>query len=218
MAKEFSNSKGLVAIKEIKEGTVILKNGGLHQIIMVGGLNFALKSEMEQNIVLQAYQNLLNSLNFPIQIVIHSRKVNIEKYLEGLKAFQEKETSPMLQNQAEEYREFISGFVQKNPIMEKSFFVVVPFFSSALPSAISVGSFIPFFGKNKASEEKMKREAQTNFHENLEQLKQRVKQVVENLVIIGLDATLLNDEALVELFYNFYNPETIEKEKIILGK
>ena len=215
MAKDLANSRDLITIKEIKEGTVILKNGSLRQIIMVSGINFALKSDTEQNIVLQAYQNLLNGLDFPIQIVIHSRKVNIEKYLENLRQFQERETSPLLQNQTEEYREFVSGFVAKNPIMEKSFFVVVPFFPTALPSAASVGSFLPFL-KKKGAEETMKRETAENFSENVEQIKQRVRQVVENLAIIGLESTVLGNEQLIELFYNFYNPETVEKKNVVL--
>ena len=214
MAKDFGNSQDLVSIKEIRDNTVITKNGGLHQIIMVGGINFALKSDTEQNIILQGYQNLLNSLDFPLQIIIHSRKVNIEKYLESLKRFEEKEPSLILRNQAEEYRAFISGFVEKNPIMEKSFFAVVPFYATNLPSATSVGSFIPFL-KRKGDEEKIKREGLANLEENREQLEQRVKQVIENLSIIGLEAAVLKNEALIELFYNFYNPETVEKEKVM---
>ncbi len=220
MPKEFANSRDLVAIKDVRDGVLILKNGGLRQVIMVGGINFALKSEMEQNIVLRAYQNLLNSLDFPIQIIIHSRKINIEKYLEELRGFQAKETSPILQNQAEEYREFISGFIEKNPIMEKSFFIVVPFFPTIMPSTTNIESLIPlpFLKRSRASEEKSRRETEADFEENLEQLKQRVKQVAENLLIIGLEATVLKDEELIELFYNFYNPETVEKEKMILSK
>lgn len=216
MPKDFANTQDLISIQDIKDNVIVLKNGSLRQIIMVGGINFALKSETEQNIVLQAYQNLLNSLDFPIQILIHSRKINIEKYLDELKKFQETETSPILQNQAEEYRQFISGFVEKNPIMEKSFFIVVPFFPMGLPSAASVGGIMSFFKKNKAAEEKMKKEDATSFQENVEQLKQRTKQVAENLFVIGLEATVLENQALIELMYNFYNPETVEKENVVV--
>lgn len=216
MAKDFANTQDLISIQDIKDNVIVLKNGSLRQIIMVGGINFALKSETEQNIVLQAYQNLLNSLDFSIQILIHSRKINIEKYLDGLKKFQEQEASPILQNQAEEYRQFISGFVEKNPIMEKSFFVVVPFFPTALPTASNIEGLIPFFKKNKAAEEKTKKEDAASFEENVEQLKQRTKQVAENLFVIGLEATVLENQALIELMYNFYNPETVEKENVVV--
>lgn len=216
MAKNFANAQDLVDIERIEQGAVILKNGALRQVIMVNGINFALKSETEQNVITGGYQNFLNSLDFPIQIIIHSRKINIEKYLENLARWGEKETSPLLQNQADEYREFIRGFVEKNAIMEKVFLVVVPFVAPSLPSADEgLGKFMRFFGKkDKASEEKASEVARTNLEENLAQLKQRTSQILEGLFAIGLDAIVLNNEQLVELFYNFYNPETIEKENI----
>lgn len=221
MPKTFGNTQDLVDIKEIHDSAVIMKNGSIRQIVMVSGVNFSLKSETEQNIVTSGYQSFLNGIDFSLQIVIHSRKVNIEKYLENLARYSEKETSPLLQNQAEEYREFIRGFVQKNAIMEKSFLVVVPFYpiSSQLPTQQAMGKLMPFSGKKKVdkAEEDMTREAaQASFAENLAQLKQRVNQVTEGLTSIGLEAVVLNDEQLIELFYNFYNPETVERQQINL--
>lgn len=222
MPKSFGNTQDLVDIKEIHDGTVIMKNGGLRQIVMVSGVNFALKSETEQNLITGSYQNFLNGIDFPLQIVVHSRKVNIEKYLEGLARYSTEETSPLLQNQAEEYREFIRGFVQKNAIMEKTFLVIIPFYPVALPTKESVGgllSSLPFAGPKKAdkqAETKAREATDATFYENLQQLKQRVSQVVEGLFSMGLEAAILNDEQLIELFYNFYNPETVEKEGISL--
>ncbi len=221
MPKNFGNTQDLVDVKEIHDDTVIMKSGALRQIVMVSGINFALKSEMEQNVITQAYQNFLNGVDFSLQIVIHSRKVNIERYLEGLAQYSAQETSPLLQNQAEEYREFIRGFVQKNAIMEKVFLVIVPFYpiSIKLPSQKSVGNLLPFIGKkkaDKAADEQAREATQASFAESLAQLKQRVNQVVEGLSSVGLEAVVLNDEQLIELFYNFYNPETIERRGISL--
>ena len=126
--QELGNSLDLVNIKAVRESTIIVKDGSMRQIVMVGGVNFALKSETEQSIITQAYQNFLNGIDFPLQIIIHSRKVNIDKYLEGLVRRKETEQSPLLQSQIDEYVEFIKGFVQKNAIMEKTFLVVVPFY------------------------------------------------------------------------------------------
>lgn len=218
-AKNFGNTQDLVEIEEIKQSAVLLKNGSLRQVIMVGGINFALKSEMEQNVITGAYQNFLNSLDFPLQVVVHSRKINIEKYLEGLERLGANETSPLLLNQAEEYREFVRGFVQKNAIMEKTFLAVVPFYPLVLlPTQKQTKSLLPFLKKkrDKAAEEKAGEESERGFRENLAQLKQRVGQVMEGLFAIGLEAAVLNDEQLIELFYNFYNPETVEKEEIPL--
>src|SRR4051812_3292099 len=108
--QDMGNSLDLVDVKEIKENTVILKDGGLRQVIMVGGVNFSLKSESEQNIITGAYQTFLNSIDFPLQVLVHSRKVNIDKYIESLTKRKGLEESPILQSQIDEYAEFIKGF------------------------------------------------------------------------------------------------------------
>jgi len=216
--QEAGSSLDLVNIKEIKENTVVVKDGSLRQIIMVGGVNFSLKSDTEQNIITQAYQTFLNSIDFPLQIVIHSRKVNIEKYIDSLMQRRAVEPSPILQNQIDEYTKFVQGFVQQNAIMEKIFLVIVSFYPlSGLSGVKSVTSGLPFFGKKKqsaasASAQRAEDDANT-FNENLAQLNQRVAQVTSGLLNIGLEVTVLDDEQLVELFYNFYNPQTIERDK-----
>ena len=149
-AQDLGNSLDLVDIKEIKENTVILKDTSLRQIIMVGGVNFALKSEAEQGLITQGYQTFLNGIDFPMQILVHSRKVNIDKYIASLLERKGIEQSPILQNQIDEYAEFIKGFVQKNAIMEKTFLVVVPFYpTSILAEGKGLLNSLPFFGKKK---------------------------------------------------------------------
>ena len=148
--QDAGNSLDLVDIKEIKQNTVTVKDGSFRQVIMVGGVNFALKSEMERNILTQGYQTFLNSIDFPLQILIHSRKVNIDKYIETLAARKEIEQSPILQNQIDEYSKFVQGFVEKNAIMEKVFLVVVSFYPvSALPGAKSASGIMAMFGGKK---------------------------------------------------------------------
>lgn len=216
--QDLGNSLDIVNVSEIRDNTVILKDGGLRQIIMVGGVNFSLKSESEQNLMTQGYQNFLNGVDFPLQIVIHSRKVNVDKYIEQLAKRREEEESALLQSQIDEYVEFVKGFVQKNAIMEKVFLVVVPFYpTSILPTQKSVKGFFPFFGKKESKEEVARDEAALEqiFHENLAQLAQRVSQVVSGLFSIGLEASVLKDDALIELFYNFYNPQTIERKEML---
>ncbi len=217
--QDLGNSLDLVDIKEIRDSTVIMKDGGMRQIIMVGGVNFSLKSESEQNLMTQGYQNFLNGVDFPLQIIVHSRKVNIDKYVESLAQRREKEESALLQSQIDEYVEFVKGFVQKNAIMEKTFLVVVPFYpASIMPTQKSVKSFIPFLHKkeNKEEEARDAAAAEQIFRENLAQLSQRVSQVMNGLFTIGVEATVLGNDALIELFYNFYNPQTIERKEMVL--
>lgn len=214
--QDLGNSLDLVNIQSIRDRTIILKDGSFRQIIMVGGVNFALKSATEQEIITQAYQSFVNGIDFPLQVVVHSRKVNIEKYIETLLARKEKEESELLRGQIDEYAEFIKGFVQKNAIMEKTFLVVIPFYpATVLSTKKATSNFLPFFGKKKGdAETKANDDAETEkaFQENLSQMNQRVSQVLNGLAGIGLEATILGDDELVELFYNFYNPQTVERE------
>lgn len=220
--QDAGNSLDLVDIQEIKQNTVVVKDGSFRQVVMVGGVNFSLKSETEQNIITQGYQTFLNSIDFPLQILIHSRKVNIDKYIATLMARREAEPSPILQNQIDEYTKFVEGFVEKNAIMEKVFLVVVSFYPvSVLPGATKkVSGIFSMFGGGKkpatpaAESAQRAEEAEKLFSESLAQLGQRTTQVTNGLLNIGLEATVLNDEQLIELFYNFYNPQTVEREKV----
>ena len=210
-----SNTQDLIEIDNIQNDVVFLKNGGMRQIIMVGGMNFALKSEEEQNAITGTFQNFLNGLDFPLQIVVHSRKINIEKYIANLEEFKQKEKSGLLQNQINEYQEFIRSFIGQYAVMKKIFLVTVPFAPLNLPPSAAITGFLPSFlggGRNKEQQQtKTAEEELATFKEHLQQLRQRVDQVIEGLRTIGLETTLLNNDQLIELFYNFYNPETIEK-------
>jgi type IV secretory pathway VirB4 component len=210
MPANAANTQELVDIASIRDGTIVMANGSLLQIIMVGGMNFALKSESEQNVIVSAYQNFLNSLDFPLQIIVHSRKINIEKYLTGLESRKDVEPSGLLRSQIGEYQEFIRNFVSQFAIMRKIFLVMVPFYPLDVPSAKGIVSKLPFM--QKQSPKAAAAEDETTMREHIGQLKQRVDQVVGGLRPVGLEVTVLTDEQLVELFYNFYNPETIERE------
>jgi len=213
MASNAANSQDLVDIEDIRDSIVLLKGGGMCQLVMVGGTNFALKSEEEQNVIVQGYQNFLNALDYQVQIVIHSRKINIERYLSLLENRRGDEPSGLLRNQITEYQEFIRGFVSQFAIMRKMFIIVVPFYPVSLPSASSVTSSLPFFGKKKDAEG-AKASAEEQFRENAGQLSQRVEAVVEGIRQIGLEATVLENQELVELYYNFYNPDTVERNDV----
>lgn len=214
-----------VEVDSIKNGTLILKGGGLRKVLMVSGINFDLKSEEEQEMIMGQFQGFLNSLNFTIQIFIHSRKLNIQGYLENLAAREAEETNELLKNQIAEYREFIRAFVQENAIMSKTFFVVVPYAPlnlGAATSAVTKGffSFLKKKGVEKpterVSDEEMEKEKQLEAH--IEQLDHRVAQVVAGLNQMDLRAVPLNDDELIELFYNLYNPEAIEKKGMEINK
>ena len=214
-----------IEVEDIKDGTLILKAGGLRRILMVSGVNLDLKSEEAQSLVIGLFQGFLNALNFTLQIFIHSRKLNIESYLTNLSAREAQESNELLKNQIAEYREFIRAFVAENAIMSKNYFVVVPYDAIKLPGpgegvTKKIFALLQKKGVQKPTErlgaEDQDQEKQLEHH--IAQLDQRVNQVISGLNQIGLRAVPLNDSELIELFYNLYNPEAVEKKSVFLEK
>ena len=144
-----SSTQQFVEIQEVREGVIFLKNGSLRQLLMVNGVNFDLKSETEQDLMTYAYQNLLNALDFSIQVFIHSRRLNIETYLQKLQERHGQEANELLKTQIAEYLEFIKSFVASNAIMDKTFFVVVPYDPIYLPKTAK--GILGFIKKGKVA-------------------------------------------------------------------
>lgn len=207
MPKESLPSQDFIAISEIKNDLVYLKNGGMRRVLLVSGINTELKSEEEQNTVYFLFQNFLNSVDFPLQFVVHSRKLNVAGYLEYLDSRRQIETNELLKSGVEEYIEFIKSFVQENAIMTKNFFVVVPYNPLVVPGKMGVVKSLPLIGKKLGGGEE-----ETDDSEQITQLNQRTDQVVAGLHGVGLRAIALNSSELTELFYNLYNPESVEKK------
>lgn len=204
-------TQSFVNIREIRDGVVSLKKGGLRRILIVSGVNFDLKSEAEQTLILNSFQNFLNTLDFSVQLFVHSRKVNVDAYLEAMRSRMNEEENQLLKIQIEEYVEFIRTFVEENAIISKSFFTVIPYESAAVVEGAK--GILGLFGKKPKGEvkEQAPREA-------LEQLEHRVNQVIDGLEQIGLRAAPLGDGELVELFYNLYNPQLVEKRGMEIAK
>ncbi len=180
-------------IEEIKEGILILKDKSLHAILMVSSLNFALKSAEEQSAIVFQFQNFLNSLDFPIQIVVQSRRLNITGYLDKLREIEKAQPTELLRRQTAEYRRFIQNLVETGQILTKNFFVVVPFFPLEIP------------GVKKG--EGLKQE---KFERAKTQLWQRVEFVALGLRRCGLECFPLNTPEIIELFWSLYHPEEAE--------
>lgn len=197
-------SQSFVNIEDIKNEVVYLKGGGLRKVLIVNGINFDLKSEEEQGIILGGFQQFLNTLDYSVQLSIHSRKVNTSRYLENINYRKEEEENDLLRIQITEYIDFVKSFVEENPIISKEFFVVVPYERSETKAKMK-----KVLGSSGTSSEEEQKEP---VEKSLEQLQYRVDQVTEGLERIGLRVSTLNNDELVELFYNLYNPELIEKE------
>lgn len=212
MAEVNTPTQKFVEISEIKDGIVYLKDGGIRRILIVSGINFDLKSDAEQNLILGSFQNFLNTIDYPTQLFIHSRKVNVDSYLDKMRERREQEENELLKIQIDEYINFIKTLVDQNAIISKTFFVVIPY--EGIINTPSFGVLSSLFGSQKSRDA----EAQATLQSKLEQLEHRVVEVKEGLEQIGLHVSELNDEELTELFYNLYNPQLIEKKDLQVAK
>jgi len=201
MAKKTSSTQKYLPIAGIRNDCVILKDGSLRAVILCSSINFALKSETEQKSIISGYIQFLNSLEWPIQIVIQSRKLNIDPYLEKLSQLEKEQTNELLKIQTKEYINFVRELVQLGEIMTKKFFIVVPY--NPLGD-VKRSFFERFFEIFKApSLIKMKRE---KFERYRAELFKRVDFIISGLANIGINAVPLDTQSLIELFYNVYNP------------
>ena len=196
-----SASQAILNIEEVRDGTIIMKDKSLRAILMASSVNLALKSQDEQTAVILQFQSFINSLDFPIQIFVQSRKLNIEPYLEILKEAQKKQTNELLKVQVAEYIDFIRTFVQASNIVSKSFYIVVPYMVGVSSATSSLSNLLPF-GKSKGPQTM----SPTALEEYRKQLWQRVDQVAQGIIRTGVRAVPLNTEEIIELFYGLYNP------------
>ncbi len=206
-AAQAKTTQDFVPIQEVRDGIIVLKNGGLRSIILVSSLNFALKSQDEQNSILMQFQNFLNSLDFPIQIFVQSKKLDIKPYLALLENRYKEQVSELMKIQVREYIGFIKTFVESTNIMSKSFFVVIPYDPAIINANNPIVRMLP--GKKRGSDARQTDDQQ--FQEYRSQLEQRVAVVEQGLVRCGVRAAELGTEEVVELYYKLFNPGETEK-------
>jgi len=190
-------------MEDIKQGVIVLKNKAVRGVVMVSSLNFALKSEDEQNATIFQFQNFLNSLDFFVEIVIQSRKLNITAYLDKLKALEEKQESELLQYQTADYRKFIADLIAGGQVLSKTFYVVVPFALIEIPGMEAGKTKVP-------KKEEVLDLTEERFQRAKSQLWQRMEFVVLGLRRCGLQCMPLNTPELLELFWSLYHPEEAE--------
>lgn len=206
MAVNAKTTQEFVPIKEIRQGTIILKDNSLRAIVIASSLNFALKSAEEQQSIIMQFQNFLNSLDFSVQIFIQSRKLDIRPYIALLENRLKEQVSDLIKIQTREYIEFIRNFTENSNIMTKTFFVVVPYSPAALNSS-TLGNVL---GKKKTANENAEQKL-AEFEEHRSQLEQRVGVVTQGLARCGIRTVELGTEEVVELFYKIFNPGDTEK-------
>ena len=193
-----------VEVKEIKEGVAIMKDNSLKAVCICSSINFSLLSTKEQEAVIARFQEFLNSLDFSIQIIIASRHFEIDAYLNQIKELEKKQTNELLRVQTGEYISFVENFVEFANIMNKAFYIIIPF---RIIEAREEGFVDKIKNVITAQQPKKQEFESEKFNQYKTQLNQRVNLVIQGLQGLGIKAMPLNDEQLTELFYEFYNVE-----------
>ncbi len=201
-------TQDFIPIKEIREGVVILKDGGLRSILTASSLNLALKSQDEQDATIMQFQNFLNALEFPIQIVVQSRRLDIRPYLATLEERLKAQEEGLLRTQTAEYIGFIKWFTESTNIMAKDFYVVIPYSSAVIQTKGKGGIFsnIPFFGSNTNKDNTASENESARFEEKRSQLEQRISIVQGGLSGVGIRSVQLGTQEIIEVYYRMFNP------------
>ncbi|OGK63030.1 hypothetical protein A2334_01405 [Candidatus Roizmanbacteria bacterium RIFOXYB2_FULL_38_10] len=187
-----ASTQSFIEVEDVKDDVLLLKDFSAAIVIEVGAVNFWLLSAEEQTSTIYAYASLINSLSFPTQILILSKKMDISSYLEYLETKIKMKKDDLMRVRLESYKEFIKTIVKKNSVLEKKFYFVVPF--SPLELGISGVS-------SGLKKEYVIARAKTALYPKRDHL-------LRLLAKIGLRATVMQKQELVELFYNLYNPSS----------
>jgi len=216
MANKLANNKIAAStqqyldIAEIKDDSVVMKDGTLRAVLMVSSINFALKSEEEQDAVIGSYVRFLNNLAFTLQIVVQSRELDIDNYLAYLKDKEKEQVNKLLKIQTADYIEYIKELTSLGRIMSKKFFVIIPYdpvtdkhrgFFSSIKEALRPATIIKL-------NEKV-------FNRYQEMLNRRVDSVMGGLESMGVSVARLDTQSLIELYYKTYNPETSKNQPLV---
>ncbi len=197
-------------IAEIKDDVVIMKDGTLRAVLLVSSINFALKSEDEQNAVINSYVMFLNNLSFMLEIVIQSRELDIDNYLNYLQEKEKQQLNKLLKIQTSEYIEYIKELTSIGKIMNKRFYVVVPY----NPLSDKHKGFFTLLGESlkPATSIKLKEKSFLRYKEMLDR---RLDSVVSGLESMGVSCARLDTQSLIELYYKTYNPETAKNQNLV---
>ena len=181
------SSRKQIGIKEVKDGILILPGNEYRTVIETSSVNLELKSEAEQDVLIDSFQNFLNSLSIPIQILIRVREVDIDSYLEKIKKQKQTEKEKIYKNQIDNYSSFVEKLVSGNKILSRRFYIIIPYKQT---------------------------EKQNDFKLIKEQINMQRDLVTKSLEKIGIKTRTLNTLEVLELFYNFYNPAQIKTQGI----
>lgn len=212
--KNPNSTQSALQLSEIRDGMVIMVDGSFRAVVACQSINFDLMSDRERDGVEFSYQNFLNSLNFPIQILIRSQRVDIGPYIDKLIDARQQQDNMLLGVLMDDYINFIDALAQEANIMEKTFYIVVPYFPQG-DAANLIEQGKGFFGKLFARPKNtITRIDADTYQKAKDEIKNRVDTVMAGLFQIGVQSVQLDTKSLGELFYSVYNPDTALRQPI----
>lgn len=203
-------------IEDIREGIVLLKNNAAAAVLSTTAVNFNLLSEVEQDAMIAGYSQFLNSLTFPLQILIRSKKMDISQYLESLEQVEKAQVNPYLKEQIRTYKNYVGELISKNEVLDKKFYIVIPYQDITLaPNVSLLTAFSRFlFGPEKPARRGPRINRRALLEKAKIQLDPKLDQVSKQLSRVGIKARKLSTQELVELFYDIYNPNVAREERL----
>lgn len=212
-----NSTQNALQIAEIRDGIVIMNDGSFRTVVMVKSINFDLMSPQEREAVEYSYQGFLNSLYFPIQIFIHSQKVDLRPYIEKLDKIRSEHDNMLLALLMEDYINFMDDLSQQTNIMDKKFYVIIPYFpvadiQKAITASKNLFSGLGILLKNKPEQHVVINEAE--LEKGKSELRNRVQAVLGGLLQCGIQGLPLDTQELIELYYDVYNPDTATRQQL----
>lgn len=210
-----TSTQATLLISELRDNVVIMKDGSFRAVVACKSINFDLMSDMEREGVEYSYQNFLNSLRFTTQILVRSQRVDIGPYIERLTEIRRNNDNMLLGVLMDDYINFIDILSQEANIMDKSFFIIIPYYTSPDAEKIlqQTKSLFKSFSKSKLQE--ITKIDKTTYDKAMNELNNRVDSVMSGLFQIGIQSVRLNTKELAELYYNFNNPDTAVREPLV---
>lgn len=213
-AQNANSTQNTLLISEIRDNMVIMKDGSFRAVVACKSINFDLMSSREREGVEYSYQNFLNSLNFPVQVFIRSQRVDIGPYIDRLVDIRRSQDNMLLNVLMDDYINFIDVLSQEANIMDKSFFIIIPYFPLGDLNSVkdqAKGFFGKIFAKPQTGPTRID---QANYEKAQDEIKNRVDLVTSGLFAMGVKSVQLNTKELGELYYNIYNPDTAVREPL----
>jgi hypothetical protein len=209
-----ASTQSTLLISELRDSMVIMKDGSFRAVVACKSINFDLMSESEREGVEYSYQNFLNSLGFTTQILVRSQRVDIGPYIERLTDIRKNNDNMLLGVLMDDYINFIDILSQEANIMDKSFFIVIPYYTSADAEKLvqQTKNFFKSFSKNKGPQ--ITRIDRATYDKAVTEVNNRIESVISGLFQIGIHSVRLNTKELGELYYNFNNPDTAVREPL----